>query len=95
MRGEISEPAQAVLRTLVDAYNHQPEGRFTLARSISRRGTLRISHPECNVSVFPNIINELIDARLVAISSDEPGYQIVEITLRGFDYDAHMEQPTV
>lgn len=95
MRANLSDPARAVLRTLVDAYNREPHGRFTVSRAITRRGTVRISHPECNVSVFPDVINELIDLRLIEVAADEPGYQVLEITLRGFDYDAYMEQPTV
>ena len=91
----LSEPARAVLRTLVDAHNHQPGGRFTVSRAISRRGTIRVSHPECNLSVYPDVLNELIDNRLVVIASSEPGYQVLEVTLRGFDFDAYMEHPTV
>jgi hypothetical protein len=95
MSVHLSEPARAVLRSLVDAHNHQPLGRFTISRSISRRGTVRISHPECNLSVFPEVLNELIDSRLVVISAEDQGYQVLEVTLRGFDFDAHMEQPSV
>lgn len=95
MRDKLSEPARAVLRTMVDSHNHQPQGRFTLSKAISRLGTFRISHPECNISVFPDLIDELVDHRLIVIASDEPGFQVLEITLRGFDFDAHMEQPTV
>ena len=92
---EISEPARAVLRELVNAHNLQPEGRFTVSQAISRRGTVRVSHPECNLSAFPDVLNELIDRRLVTMHAPEPGYQVLEITLRGFDFDAHMEQPSV
>jgi hypothetical protein len=95
MSASLSEPARAVLRTLVDAHNHQPEGRFTISRAISRRGTVRISHPECNISVFPNVLNELIDKRLIIIASEDQGYQVLDVTLRGFDFDAHMEPPPV
>lgn len=95
MRPDVSEPARAVLRALVDAHNRQPRGRFVVAQAISRRGTLRISHPECNVSVTPEIVNELVDFRLIEISAIEPGFQVLEITLRGFDYDAYMERPHV
>jgi hypothetical protein len=56
---------------------------------------VRISHPECNLSVFPEVLNELIDSRLVVISAEDQGYQVLEVTLRGFDFDAHMEQPSV
>ncbi|CAN5359451.1 hypothetical protein BH20CHL1_BH20CHL1_05620 [soil metagenome] len=95
MRGKLSEPARAVLRTMVDSHNHQPRGRFTLSKGISRRGTFRISHPECNISVFPDVFDELIEQRFLVVASDEPGFQVLEITLRGFDFDAHMEQPVV
>lgn len=95
MRDKLSEPARAVLRTMVDSHNHQPKGRFTLSKGISRRGSFRISHPECNISVFPDVMDELTAHRLVMIASDEGGFQILEITLRGFDFDAHMEQPAV
>jgi len=95
MSAQLSEPARAVLRTLVDAHNHQPMGRFTLSRAISRRGTVRVSHPECNISVFPDVLNELVDNRLIIISAEDQGYQVLEVTLRGFDFDAHMEQPSV
>lgn len=94
-REQVSEPARAVLRTMVNAYNQMPDGRFTVSRAISRRGTVRLSHPECNVSVFPDVLNELIDHRLIEMRSQEPGYQVFDITLRGFDFDAYMEQPTV
>ena len=95
MHEKLSDPARAVLRTMVDSHNHQPQGRFTLSKSISRRGTFRISHPECNISVFPDLIDELIDNRFITVVSDEPGFQVLEITLRGFDYDAYMEKPAV
>lgn len=94
-RDKLSEPARAVLRTMVDAYNHQPQGRFTLSKGISRRGSFRISHPECNISVFPDVVEELTTQRLIAIASQETGFEVLEITLRGFDFDAHMEQPAV
>ena len=95
MSANLSEPSRAVLRSLVDAHNRQPQGRFTISRAINRRGTIRVSHPECNLSVFPDILNELIDARLVKLAAEEQGFQVLEITLRGFDHDAHMEQPHV
>jgi hypothetical protein len=56
---------------------------------------MRVSHPECNISVTPDVVNELIDNRFIAVTTDGPGYQVLEITLRGFDYDAYMEQPTI
>ena len=95
MRDKLSEPARAVLRTMVDSYNHQRDGRFTLSKGISRRGSFRISHPECNISVFPDVMDELLEHRLLTIATEEPGFQVLEITLRGFDFDAHMEQPVV
>lgn len=95
MQSKLSEPARAVLRTMVDSHNHQPQGRFTLSRGISRRGTFRISHPECNLSVFPDVVQELIAQRFLVVATEEAGYQVLEITLRGFDFDAHMEQPAV
>lgn len=95
MSVEISEPARAVLRALVDAHNLLPAGRFTVSQAISRRGTVRVSHPECNLSAFPDVLNELIDRRFVTLNATEPGYQVLEITLRGFDFDAHMERPSV
>ncbi len=91
----LSEPARAVLRTMVASHNQQPRGRFTLSKGISRSGTFRVSHPECNISVFPDVIEELTAQRFLVIIADEPGFQVLEITLRGFDFDAHMEQPTV
>lgn len=95
MREKLSEPARAVLRTMVDSHNHQPRGRFTLSKGISRRGTFRISHPECNLSVFPDVVEELIGQRFLLVAAEEAGFQVLEITLRGFDFDAHMEQPAV
>jgi hypothetical protein len=95
MKPAVSQPARAVLRTLVNAHNAVPGGRFTVSRAISRRGTVRLSHPECNLSVFPDVFNELIDNRFVDVNAQHPGYQTFEITLRGFDFDAYMEQPGV
>jgi hypothetical protein len=95
MHPQVSEPARAVLRTLVNAHNQMPGGRFTVSRAISRRGTVRLSHPECNISVFPDVLNELIDNRFIEMRSQEHGYQVFDLTLRGFDFDAYMEQPSV
>lgn len=95
MREDLSPPARAVLRILVNAHNAEPGGRFTLAHAISRRGVLRVSHPRCNISISTDVFAELLRARLIAVVAVEFGYQVIEVTLRGFDYDAHMEQPDV
>lgn len=92
MSTSLSEPARAVLLELVRAYNLHSGGRFTVSRSISRRGSVRISHPGCNLTVFPAILAELTNGRFVTVTPADLGFQVLEITLRGFDLAARMEQ---
>lgn len=80
--------ATDVLHSLVEAYERVPEGRFTLTKAVKGRAGYRISHPGGNISVDIGIVDELIHRRLIEVVSWEPGFAVLRVTLRGFDFDA-------
>lgn len=85
-----SKLADGVLVRMVDAYNRAPDGRFVLAKAVSGRGKYRISHPGGSLGIDAALVDDLIKRRLLSVSAQQPGFRILTITLRGFDYVAHL-----
>jgi hypothetical protein len=85
--------ADELLCNMVEAFNRVPDGRFVLARAISGRGKYRISHPGGSMGLDAAVLDQLLERRMIAVTVQEPGFKILVITLRGFDYVAHLARP--
>lgn len=81
-----AELADSVLERLVAIHRRQPDGRFTLTKSIGKRGLYRITHPGGRLDVQMAIVEKLVSRKVVTVTVFEPGYEVLEITPDGFKY---------
>jgi hypothetical protein len=78
--------ADAVLGRLVRACGQNPTMRFTVTRSIDRSGAHRISYHGGRLNARPELLADLLRRKLVQVTEENPGYIVIGVTVRGFDY---------
>lgn len=81
-----AELADSVLERLVAIHRRRPNGRFTLTRSIDKRGLYRVTHPGGKLNTDLSVIDKLVSRKVVTVTVFEPGYEVLEITPDGFKY---------
>lgn len=67
-------------------HRRKPGGRFTLTRSIGKRGFYRITHPGGRLDTRLEIVETLVSRKLVTVTVFEPGFEVLEITPAGLTY---------
>ena len=87
------ELADRVLVRLVKAGRDDSGMRFIVTPSIDRSGGYRVSYTGGRFSARPELIQDLIDRKLIQIIDEKSGSLIVGLTIRGFDYYANYLEP--
>lgn len=80
------ELADRVLVRLVRAGRDDSGMRFIVTRSIDRSGGYRVSYPGGRFNARPEIIQDLLERKLVQVVEEQSGSLIIGLTVRGFDY---------
>jgi hypothetical protein len=88
---EDTELADRVLGRLIRASNNDPRARFTVSKSIDRTGSFRISFPGGRFNAQPELIENLLERKLVQVISERAGTIVIGVTVRGFDYHARRQ----
>lgn len=83
------ELADQVLARLVRAGRDDSGTRFFVSPSIDRSGGYRISYSGGRFNARPEIIQDLIERRLIQVIEEKAGSLVIGLTIRGFDYYAH------
>ena len=83
---EETELADRVLSRLIRASENDSGVRFMVTRSIERTGGYRITFPGGRFNAQPELIQNLIERKLVQIISEQAGTLVIGVTVRGFDY---------
>lgn len=83
------ELADQVLTRLVRAGRDDSGMRFIITPSIDRSGGYRISYSGGRFNARPEIIQDLIERKLIQVIEEKSGSLVVGLTIRGFDYYAH------
>lgn len=82
------ELADRVLARLVRSGKDDSGMRFYVTPSIDRSGGYRISYPGGRFNARPEIIQDLIDRKLIQVIEEKSGSLVIGLTIRGFDYYA-------
>jgi hypothetical protein len=82
------ELADRVLARLVRAGRDDSTIRFLITPSIDRSGGYRISYPGGRFNARPEIIQDLMERRMIQVIEEKSGALVVGLTVRGFDYYA-------
>lgn len=90
---EEQELADQVLARLVRAGKNDSGMRFYVTPSIDRSGGYRISYPGGRFNARPEIIQVLIERKLIQVIEDKSGSLVIGLTIRGFDYYARHLEP--
>lgn len=80
------ELADRVLVRLVQACRDDPGMRFLVTPSIDRSGGYRISYPGGRFNARPEIIQDLMERRLIQVVEEKSGSLVIGLTIRGFDF---------
>jgi hypothetical protein len=87
------ELADQVLARLVRAGQDDSGMRFIVTPSIDRSGGYRISYAGGRFNARPEIVQDLIERKLIQIVEEKSGSLVVGLTIRGFDYYANYLEP--
>jgi hypothetical protein len=82
------ELGDRVLARLVRAGRDDSGMRFIVTPSIDRSGGYRVSYPGGRFNARPEIIQDLIDRKLIQVVEERSGSLVIGLTVRGFDYYA-------
>lgn len=82
------EIADRVLVRLVRAGRDDSSMRFLVTPSIDRAGGYRVSYPGGRFNARLEIIQELMERRLIQVIEEKSGSLVIGLTIRGFDYYA-------
>jgi hypothetical protein len=82
------ELADRVLARLVRAGRDDSGMRFIVTPSIDRSGGYRVSYPGGRFNARPEIIQDLMDRKLIQVVEERSGSLVIGLTIRGFDYYA-------
>jgi hypothetical protein len=86
---EERELADQVLARLVRAGKDDSGTRFYVTPSIDRSGGYRISYPGGRFNARPEIIQDLMERKLIQVIEEQSGALVIGLTIRGFDYYAN------
>ena len=83
------ELADRVLARMVRAGWDDSGTRFYVTPSIDRSGGYRVSYPGGRFNARPEIIQSLMERKLIQVIEEKSGAIVVGLTIRGFDYYAN------
>lgn len=84
--------ADQILTRLALAAKDDSGVRFIVSPSIDRSGGYRVSYPGGRFNARPELIQELLNRKLIQVVDQKSGSLVVGLTIRGFDYFArHLE----
>lgn len=84
--------ADQILTRLARAAKDDSGVRFIVSPSIDRSGGYRVSYPGGRFNARPELIQELLNRKLIQVVDQKSGSLVVGLTIRGFDYFArHLE----
>lgn len=81
--------ADGVLTQMVDSYERNPVNQFTITPSLNSSGAHRVAHPGGRLNALPELVENLMQRKMIAIRREGNGFIVVGITIRGFDYHAY------
>jgi hypothetical protein len=87
------ELADKVLERLVRASDGSSALRFMVTPSIDRSGGYRVTYPGGRFNARIELIQNLIDRRLIQVIEERSGSLVLGVTVRGFDYYARNLAP--
>lgn len=88
-RIDLPSLADGVLLQMIDAYERNPVNQFTITPSLNSSGAHRVSHPGGRLNALPELVENLMQRKMIELRREGNGFVMVGITIRGFDYHAY------